>query len=87
MKIKIYVQPRASRSEIVGMHGDALKIRLAAPPVDGAANDELVRFIAKTLGTTMSNVRISAGARSRTKTVEISNVEEAIVAQKLKCKF
>ncbi|MEP7153285.1 MAG: DUF167 domain-containing protein, partial [Nitrospira sp.] len=45
--ISVHVQPRASRTESAGIHGDALKIRVAAPPADGAANDELCRFIAR----------------------------------------
>src|SRR5690349_9294235 len=44
--LTVHVQPKASRTEYVGIHGNALKIRVAAPPVDGAANDELVRFLA-----------------------------------------
>ena len=47
VEIVIHAQPRASRSEVVGLHGDALKVRLAAPPVDGAANLELIRVMAK----------------------------------------
>ena len=50
IRIRIHVQPRASRTEIAGRHGDALKVRLAAPPVDGAANDALLDFIADRLG-------------------------------------
>jgi uncharacterized protein len=71
VRVDVYVQPRASRSQVVGEHGDALKIRLAAPPVDGAANDELIRFMAKTLGVAQSQVTIASGATSRRKTIEI----------------
>ena len=85
MKIKIYVQPRASRSEVVGLHGDAIKIRLAAPPVDGAANQELVRFLAKTLGIAASNITITQGQTSRTKTVEVADLSEDDVRRKLQC--
>ena len=46
VRLAIQVQPRASRTELAGIHGDALRIRLAAPPVDGAANEELIRFLA-----------------------------------------
>ena len=49
-RLIVHVQPRAKRSEVVGRHGDAIKVRLAAPPVDGAANEELVRFLAEALG-------------------------------------
>lgn len=67
----IHVQPRASRTEVVGMHGDAIKIRLRAPPVEGAANDELIRFLAECLGVPRRNVRIAAGDTGRRKRVEI----------------
>ena len=49
-RLLVWVQPRASRTEVAGMRGDAVKIRLAAPPVDGAANEELIRFVAEMLG-------------------------------------
>jgi uncharacterized protein (TIGR00251 family) len=56
------------------MHGDAVKVRLAAPPVDGAANEELVRFVAERLGVPRAAVRIAAGATSRRKMVEVDGV-------------
>lgn len=65
------VQPGAPRSEVVGMYGDALKIRLAAPPVDGRANDELVRFLADAFGVPRANVTLLRGASSRSKVVRI----------------
>lgn len=70
-RIKVYVQPRASKSEIVGMHGDSIRIRLAAPPVDDAANTELISLIAARLGVPKRNVRIVTGHASRRKVVEI----------------
>ena len=63
--VRVHVQPRASRSEVVGLHGDALKVRLRAPPVDGAANDELLRFMAESLGIRRENVTLVSGATSR----------------------
>ena len=74
VRLDVYVQPRASRSEVVGEHGDAVKIRLAAPPVDGAANEELLRFLAKLVGTPAGNVSIAAGESSRRKTVALTGV-------------
>lgn len=56
------------------MHGDAVKIRLAAPPVDGAANAELVRFVAERLGVPRAAVRIAAGAGARRKVVEVDGL-------------
>ena len=79
----IYVQPRASRSEVAGRHADAIKIRIAAPPVDGAANDELVRFLAERLGTPRSAVTIVSGATSRTKRVRISGMSAAEAISRL----
>ena len=67
----MHVQPRASRSEIVGMHGEAIKIRLTSPPVDDAANEELVALLARELGLPRSAVRIVSGARARSKVVEV----------------
>jgi uncharacterized protein (TIGR00251 family) len=81
--LSVYVQPRASRSEVVGEHGDALKIRLAAPPVDGAANEELIRFLAKLLGIAASKLIVKSGQTSRTKVVEISGVTLQYVSDTL----
>jgi len=67
----VHAQARASRSEIVGMHGDAIKIRLTSPPVDDAANDELIALLARKLGLQRSAVRIVSGARARSKVVEV----------------
>jgi uncharacterized protein (TIGR00251 family) len=69
--LQVWIQPRASRTEIVGQHGDAVKIRVAAPPVDGAANDELVRFLAGQYGVPRSAVTITSGATGRRKTIVI----------------
>ena len=73
-RINVYVQPRASKTAVVGMHDGAVKIRLAAPPVDGAANAALVEFVADQLGIVKSRVRITAGLASRRKTVEVDGV-------------
>jgi uncharacterized protein (TIGR00251 family) len=75
LTLRILVQPRASRSEIVGPHGDALKVRLAAPPVDGAANEELVRLLAREFKVPRSAVTIVSGQMSRRKTVKVEGVE------------
>ena len=72
--ISVRVQPRASRTELAGAHGDALKIRLAAPPVDGEANDECVRFLARALGVGRSSVEIVSGHTSKTKVVRVTGV-------------
>ena len=73
----LHVVPRARVTALAGRHGDALKIRLAAPPVDGAANDELIRFLAERLAVPRSAVTISAGHTGRRKTVKVSGIETA----------
>ncbi|MGD0484157.1 MAG: DUF167 domain-containing protein [Gemmatimonadales bacterium] len=78
-RVAVHVQPRARRTEAAGMHGDAVKVRLAAPPVDGAANEELIRFVAERLGVPRSTVRIAAGAASRRKVVEVDGASAETV--------
>jgi hypothetical protein len=82
--LSIYVQPRASRTEVAGLHGEAIKIRVAAPPVDGAANDALIRFLSERLGVSRSAVAIVSGATSRTKRVRIAGVSVTEVLARLR---
>jgi uncharacterized protein (TIGR00251 family) len=77
--IAFQVQPRAKRTEVVGWHDDAIKIRLRAPPVDGAANDELVRFLAKQTGVPRSAITIVSGRTSRKKRISLEGVTESEV--------
>jgi uncharacterized protein (TIGR00251 family) len=84
VRIEVHVQPRASKTQLAGLHGGRLKIRLAAPPVDGAANVALVEFIAEKLGVAKSRVRVVAGVTSRQKVVEVDGVTEEVVAQRLR---
>lgn len=79
VRLHTYVQPRASRSEIAGEHGDGIKVRITAPPVDGEANAELERFIAKLLGVARSRVEVVTGTSSRNKVVAIEGVTVAAV--------
>lgn len=78
-RFAVHVQPRAKRTEVTGMHGAAVKIRLAAPPVDGAANDSLRRYLAERLCVPRAAVRVVAGLSSRDKVVEVDgfSAEEA----------
>lgn len=80
IRFAVQVQPRASRSEIVGLLGRALKVRLQAPPVDGAANEALVAFLAESLGVKARDVRLVAGATSRAKVVEVLGVTRSHLA-------
>ena len=70
----IRVIPRASRCELAGIQGDALKLRITAPPVEGAANKECVRFLSDILGVKKSQITIIAGHRSKNKKVSISGI-------------
>jgi uncharacterized protein (TIGR00251 family) len=79
VRFSVRVQPRASRNEVVGIYGDALKVRLTSPPVDGAANDELVKFFAHVFAVARRDVRILAGESSRSKIVEIEGITERAV--------
>lgn len=83
VRLSVRVQPRAARSEIVGEHDGALKVRLAAPPVDGEANRELVRFLGKRLGVAPSLVRVVSGVSGRSKVVEVEGVTTADVERRL----
>lgn len=75
--------PRASRSEVAGLHGEAIKLRIAAPPVDGAANEEIVRLIATILGVPRDRVTIERGSAGRRKLVAIQGVDPTAVAERL----
>jgi len=72
--LTIHVQPHAAHSHYVGLHGDALKIRIASPPVDGAANEALRRFLSEQLAVPMSQVTIKAGQGTRRKRVLVKGV-------------
>jgi uncharacterized protein (TIGR00251 family) len=67
----LHIQPGAKQSVISGLHGEALKIRLAAPPVEGRANEALLRFIADQLDVPLRNVELIQGGQSRHKRVEV----------------
>lgn len=70
--LNVQAQPRASRDEIVGEHGDALRIRITAPPVDGAANQHLTRLLAEQFGVGRDDVRLVHGKSGRRKTFHIT---------------
>jgi len=81
--VEIYVQPRASRNEIAGMHEGRYKVRLTAPPVEGEANKECIRFLAKRLNVPRSSVSIVQGLKSRSKTLLIRGVAPEELLHKL----
>lgn len=82
-RIRIHAAPKSSRTRVLGYYDDRVKIQLAAPPVDGAANDELVRFLSKTLGIPKADVRLTAGMTGKRKTVEIEELDVVTVAELL----
>ena len=76
---QVRVVPRAARSEIVGDHDGALRVRIAAPPVENAANEELLRLLAAALGVRRSRVEITAGHTSKLKTVVVTSADLAVI--------
>ena len=79
VRFSVRVQPRASRNEIAGIYGESLKVRLTAPPVEGAANESLIEFLAEIFAVSRRSVRILAGEGSRSKIVEIEGITERAV--------
>jgi len=68
----LHIQPGAKRSEIAGLHGDKLKVRLAAPPVEGRANEALLKFLARLFEVPQRNVELVQGGQSRNKAVSVT---------------
>lgn len=81
--LKCWIQPRSSRNAVVGIHGDALKIALTAPPVDGKANKELLKFLAKYFSLPKSGVQITAGENSRSKTIFTNSLTKDKIINKI----
>ena len=81
--LRLHIQPGAKKTEVAGLHGEALKIRLAAPPVDGKANTCLIEFLARQLGVAKSAVELVSGETSRAKRVRISGIAADTAAAKL----
>jgi len=74
LTFSVRVVPRASKSKIVGEHDGTLKVRISSPPVDGAANAELVKLLSKTFGVSKSKIQILNGQTSKTKQICVSNI-------------
>lgn len=79
--LTLHIQPGAKKTEFAGLHGDALKIRLAAPPVDGKANEALVKFVAGVLRLPKSAVNLKSGQTSRRKVLEVVGATAEAVAR------
>ena len=83
VEINLQVLPRSSQSKIIGLHNDAVKIKLNKPPVDGQANAECLRVVAKYFGVSKTQVSVLRGALSRQKTILIKGVSVSAVTQKI----
>jgi uncharacterized protein (TIGR00251 family) len=81
--LELRVQPRASKTELVGWHGGALKVRLTAPPAEGAANEALIALLAEVLGVRRAEIRILSGQTGRQKRVAIDTLDDAALAQRI----
>jgi uncharacterized protein (TIGR00251 family) len=81
--LRLHIQPGAKKTEVIGLHGEALKIRLAAPPVDGKANACLIGFLADRLGVAKASVSLVSGESSRAKRVRIDGLDPATAREVL----
>ena len=79
----VHVVPRASRNEIAGVEGEALRVRLTAPPVEGAANAALLAFLAEVLDVPKRDVRLVSGQTSRRKVVAVAGLKAEVVQERL----
>jgi uncharacterized protein (TIGR00251 family) len=83
-RINVKLQPRSSRDDVIGWNEEgALRVRVKAPPVDGAANSALIQVLARTLGVTKSRVKLVSGATARNKVVEIEGISGEQLATRL----
>jgi uncharacterized protein (TIGR00251 family) len=82
--VRVHVQPGAGRSAVVGRHGDSLKVRVAAPPVDGRANAAAIALVAETLGVKESSVELVSGDRSRYKRLRVIGIDADEVESRLR---
>jgi uncharacterized protein (TIGR00251 family) len=73
--LAVHVQPGAGRTEVVGRHGDALKVRIAAPPTGNRANDAVIDLVAKEFAVKKADVQVTSGATSRDKRLKLSGVD------------
>jgi uncharacterized protein (TIGR00251 family) len=81
--VRLHVQPGAGRSAVVGRHGDALKVRVAAPPTGGRANEAVLELLAEVLGVKAADLELVGGASSRSKRVRVTGVEADDVRKRL----
>ncbi|BCL59336.1 hypothetical protein DGMP_00290 [Desulfomarina profundi] len=84
--LRVHIQPRASKTKIVGLYDGTLKIAVSAPPVEGRANKEIIQFLAKKMKIPRSDVRVKSGLQSRRKSLELKNIRESEVRRLLEVK-
>ncbi len=82
--LNVLIQPRSSKTEIAGLQGEALKIRLTSPPVEGAANEQCKSLLSKVLKVPKKNIEIVSGLKSRTKKLKITNISRSDAEKALK---
>jgi len=75
MILKVYLQPKSSKNEVLGPYRDGIKIKITAPPLEGKANEALIQFLAKKLGISPSSIEILKGHHSHEKTLKISGID------------
>jgi len=82
--LKVYVQPKSSKNEVVGAYRDGIKVKVTAPPVEGKANESLIRFLAREFGISPSSIEMTRGHHSREKILKISgNVNQKLLKKML----
>jgi uncharacterized protein (TIGR00251 family) len=81
--LKVHLQPKASRNEIMGPYRDGIKVKVTAPPIEGKANEALIRFLTKEFGISISSIEILKGLHSREKTLRISGTLDQELLKKI----
>jgi len=87
VRFEVHAKPRAKKSKVIGERGDAVEIALAAPPVDGAANEELVRFVAKVLEVRQRDIEVVRGETSREKLLAVVGLTVEEIESRLRAAF
>ncbi|MNJ92795.1 hypothetical protein D3C87_104690 [compost metagenome] len=84
VRLRLFIQPKSSKNEIIGPHNGALKIKITAPPIDGKANECLIEFLSDCLNIPKRDITLLKGDTGRNKTVEIQGLDEVAVRMLLK---
>jgi uncharacterized protein (TIGR00251 family) len=87
VRFEVHAKPRAKKSKVIGERGDAVEIALAAPPVDGAANEELVRFVATVLAVRQRDIEVVRGETSREKLLAVTGLTPEEIESRLRAAF